>query len=311
MAGRGPPRSSQPALCDIRTRTLRDLRGRALRDHAPELHGVRCDNGQVPLALLALFLVVAVLLVVRAANRDRRDYREFKILTSTRERQLVFAKWLRESFLLNGGIAAAVLLASWNFIGPASRSALSWPPMHWLNTQLSAGFGIGVAVGAALAAVVVLVLPVFLLRRQASRDQFAEIPAIGDVAALLPRTRGELKYGAALSINAGIVEELLFRLGMPALLFGITGNGALSFLVAAVLFGLLHIYQKALGVIGATVLGIIFSLIYLLTGSIWVVIIVHALVDLRSLVLLPVVLHGVWRKTGAEAAVEPPPESRD
>jgi membrane protease YdiL (CAAX protease family) len=265
--------------------------------HQPP-HRSACHNWQVPLALLALFLVVAVLLVVRAANRDRRDYRRFKRLTSTRARQLVFGKWLRESFLLNGGMAAAVLLASWNFIGGASRSALRWPPVHWLHENLSAGFGIGVAIGAAIAVAVVLVLPVFLLRRQATQNPLAEIPSIGDVAALLPRNRAELKYGAALSINAGIVEELLFRLGMPALLFGITGNGALSFLIASVLFGLLHIYQKTVGVIGATVLGLVFSLLYLLTGSIWVVIVVHALVDLRSLVLLPLVLHGVWRKTG-------------
>lgn len=243
------------------------------------------------LALLALFLVIAVLLVVRAANRDRRDYRRFKKLKTTRERQLVFGKWLRESFLLNGGIAVAVLLASWNFIGPASRSALGSPPLHWLHAHLSGDFGIGLAIGAAIALVVILLLPVFLLRRQV-----IELPAIGDVGALLPRTCGELKYGAGLSINAGIVEELLFRLGMPALLFGITGNGLVAFVVASVLFGLLHIYQKFWGVLAATILGLVFSAVYLLTGSIWVVMVVHAVVDLRSLVLLPLVVQGVWNK---------------
>ena len=90
---------------------------------------------------------------------------------------------------------------------------------------------------------------------------------------LLPRTRGEVKYGVGLSLNAGLVEELLFRLGMPALLFGILHNGALAFLVASLLFGLLHIYQKVWGVLGATILGLVFSAVYLLTGSIWVVIV--------------------------------------
>jgi membrane protease YdiL (CAAX protease family) len=241
----------------------------------------------VPFALLALFLVVAVLLVVRAANRERHDYRRFKRLKSTRERQLVFGKWLREAFLVNGGIAAAVLLASWTYIGPASRSALRWPPMEWLHTRLSGDFGVGVAVGVAVAAGILLVLPVFLLRRQVS-----ELSAIGDVGA-----RGELKYGVGLSINAGVVEELLFRLGMPALLFEIIGNGAVAFLIASLLFGLLHIYQKVWGVLGATILGILFSVLYLLTGSIWVVMIVHAFVDLRSLILLPLVVQNVWRKT--------------
>jgi membrane protease YdiL (CAAX protease family) len=204
----------------------------------------------------------------------------------------VFGKWLRESFLLNGGLAFAVLLASWPFIGAASRSALASPPVHWLHSHLSGDFGVGVAIGAAVAAVLVLVVPVFLLRRQVS-----ELPAIGDIGAMLPRTRGELKYGVGLSLNAGLVEELLFRLGMPALLFGITGNGVVAFVGASVLFGLLHIYQKFWGVLGATILGLVFSALYLLTGSIWVVIIVHALVDLRSLVLLPLLVQNVWRKT--------------
>ncbi|HEY5230420.1 MAG TPA: CPBP family intramembrane glutamic endopeptidase, partial [Galbitalea sp.] len=208
------------------------------------------------LALLALFLVVSVVLVVRASNRDRTAYRRFKRLKTTRERQMVLGKWLRESFLILGGLAAAVLLASWNFIVPASRSALTSPPLLWLHEHLSGDFGLGLGIGAAVAIGLVLVIPVFLLRRQVN-----ELPAIGDVGALIPRTRGELKYGAGLSVNAGIVEELLFRLGMPALLFGITGNGALSFLIAAILFGLLHIYQKVWGVLGAVILGLLFSVV--------------------------------------------------
>jgi membrane protease YdiL (CAAX protease family) len=254
----------------------------------------------VQLALLALFLVVAILLVVRAANRERTDYRRFKKLKTTRERQRVFRRWLRESFLINGGIAVAVLLASWNLIGPASRSALKSWPLHWFHESLSGGFGVGFSIVLAIIVAVLLVVPMFLLRRQVN-----ELPAIGDVGALLPRTRGELKYGVGLSINAGVVEELLFRLGMPALLFGITGNGLLSFVIASVLFGLLHIYQRFWGVLGATVLGLAFSALYLLTGSIWVVIVVHAVIDLRSLVLLPLVVQNVWNKLTDPPAPDP------
>jgi membrane protease YdiL (CAAX protease family) len=239
----------------------------------------------VQLALLALFLVVAALLLVRAANRDRRDYRRFKRLRTTRQRQLVLGKWLRESFLIFGGLAIAVLLASWNFIGPASRSALAWPPLAWLHTHLGGSFGEGLAIGAGGVFIVVMVVPVVLLRRH-----LTDVPAIGDIGSLLPRTRGELKYGVGLSLNAGVVEELLFRLGMPALLFGITGNGVLAFGIASLLFGLLHIYQKVCGVIGATLLGVLFALLYLLSGSIWLVMIVHALIDLRSLVLIPLLV---------------------
>ena len=240
----------------------------------------------MPLALLALFLVVTAVLLVRASNRERRDYRRFKRLTTTRERQLVLGKWLRESFLVFGSLAVAVLLASWQFIGPASASALAWGPIAWLRD----GVNVWVEAGVATVFLVVLLLPLALLRKQVG-----DVPAVGDIGALLPRTRGEVKYGIGLSLNAGLVEELLFRLGMPALLFGITGNGPVAFGLAALLFGFLHIYQKALGVIVATLLGLVFTLIYLLTGSIWIVMIVHALIDLRSLVLIPLVIGRVWK----------------
>ena len=47
-----------------------------------------------------------------------------------------------------------------------------------------------------------------------------------DIHALLPRNRGELRYGALLSVNAGVVEELLFRLAFPVLIFAATDSAA-------------------------------------------------------------------------------------
>ena len=98
------------------------------------------------------------------------------------------------------------------------------------------------------------------------------MPAIGDIRAILPRNRGELPYGAALGLTAGIVEELLFRLALPALLFGvlqgIPGAGALAFGIAALLFGALHLYQGPLGILFAFILGLLFTVLYLVTGSI-------------------------------------------
>jgi membrane protease YdiL (CAAX protease family) len=244
----------------------------------------------VQLALFSLFAVIAVLLVVRAARRDKVDYRRFKKLKSTRKRQKTFAKWLREAFFLFGALSLVVLLAAWQFVPLASEDALEWSPLAWLSTHLDRGFGQGIVIGVSIAFVLALILPVFLFRNRVD-----EVTAVGDIAALLPRTRKELIYGAALSLNAGILEELLFRLGMPALLFGITGNGILSFALAALLFGLLHIYQGVWGVVGATLLGLLFTLIYLLSGSILIVMAVHVLIDVRSLVLIPLVVRKVWR----------------
>jgi membrane protease YdiL (CAAX protease family) len=150
---------------------------------------------------------------------------------------------------------------------------------------LDGGVGIGLAAGAGVAFLVGLALPVLLLRGKVD-----EIPAIGNVQALLPRNRDELPYGIGLGISAGVFEETLFRLAMPALVFGIVGNGPVAFLAAAIVFGLLHLYQRWTGVLFATVLGLVLSSLYVLTGQIWVPIVVHALIDLRSLVLIPMAL---------------------
>lgn len=249
------------------------------------------ENGTMQLALLALLLVIIALLVMRAINRERREYGRFKRLRSTLARQKVYRKWLIESFLMFAGLTGAVLLASSQYVPAVLVDARGWRPLAWFIELLSGDVGLWVAGVLLLLFVVAMLLPLVLLR-----GELEEIPTVGDIRALLPRSRPELGYGAALSINAGVFEELLFRLALPALIFGIVGDGAAAFGIAAVLFGILHLYQGVVGVLASTVLGLAFSLIYVLTGSILVAIVVHVLVDLRSLVLIPAVMMRVRRR---------------
>ena len=248
---------------------------------------------RVDLQLIALLLVVVTLLVWRAVTRERREYAQFKRMRSTLARQKVMRRWLVESVLIMGGLSAVVLLAAWEYVPTALRDAQSWAPIaasrdFFFDTSI----GRGLAIGAVIGGLVALVLP-FILLRNTSPD---EVPKLGDIGALLPRTRGELPYGLGLSVSAGVFEELLFRLALPALLFGIWPNGPFAFVLATVLFGCLHLYQRAVGVLFATLLGIVFAYLYLVSGSILVPIVVHVLIDLRSLVILPLVLGKVWSK---------------
>lgn len=239
------------------------------------------------LALLALLIVTLVVLVWRAVTRDRRDYARFKRLRSTTLRREVFGRWILESILVLGGLSGALLLAAWPYVPIALRDARGWEflgDVPWgsdLTTWILVGFATALVIG--------MVLPILLLR-----GKLDEIPAVGDIRALLPRERGELKFGAGLALTAGVVEELLFRLALPALLFGVLGSGILAFLLAAVVFGLLHIYQGPQGMLFAFILGLLFTALYLLSGTILLPIAVHALIDLRSLVLIPVALGGAW-----------------
>lgn len=248
---------------------------------------------QMDMKLLALLLVVMTMLVWRAVTRERREYARFKRMRLTTSRQKVMRKWLVESLVVMGGLSAALLLATWDIVPAALAAGQEWAPIAASREFFAeTSIGRGIVIGAAIAVPLGVVAP-FILLRDADPD---EIPKLGDVGALIPRTRGELKYGAGLGLSAGVFEETLFRLALPAVLFGIWPEAPLAFLIATLLFGALHVYQKATGVIFATLLGAVLAYLYLVSGSILLPIIVHAVIDLRSLVLLPLVIGKVWSK---------------
>jgi membrane protease YdiL (CAAX protease family) len=257
----------------------------------------------VTLALLALLIVVLAVLLWRAVTRERRDYARFKRLRSTALRRTVFRRWVIDSWLVLGGLAGVTLLAASPYVPRALADIRTWGPLA--AVPYGTGSLAGILVGFAIGIVLVMVVPILLLRRRID-----EVPAIGDIRAILPRNRGELPYGAALGLTAGIVEELLFRLALPALLFGVLGGipgaGPLAFGIAAVLFGALHLYQGPLGILFAFILGLFFSALYVVTGSILAPIALHVLIDLRSLVLIPIALGGAWDlATPVRAPVRP------
>ncbi|MGN6325029.1 CPBP family intramembrane glutamic endopeptidase [Pseudolysinimonas sp.] len=245
------------------------------------------------LAFVALLVLVLAFLLCRAVTRERRSWRRFQRLTATRARQRVYRRWLIESVVIMGGISAVLLLATWPLLGRVLVDTQAWGPVATARDVLAGGVGAGVAAGAAVAFVAALLLPALLLRGKVD-----EIPAIGDVQALLPRNRAELPYGVGLGVSAGVFEETLFRLAMPALIFGIVGDGPIAFLAATVVFGVLHLYQRWTGVLFATLLGLVLSALYVLTGWIWVPIVVHALIDLRSLVVIPLALGTARQRVG-------------
>jgi membrane protease YdiL (CAAX protease family) len=247
-----------------------------------------------PWILGAILVALLAFMTFNAIRKNRRDYSTFKRQRSTKRRQKTFRKWLRQSFVNFGGAAVVMLILSWQFVEPLKRSVEEWGFVASARGAFADSGWVGPVV---LAAVVVLlgggaVLGIFLARSE------TEVPSLGDVQALLPRNRAELKWGAALAVNAGVVEELLFRLALPALIFGVTGSAVAAVAASILIFGLLHVYQGLPGIIGALVLGAGFMAIYLGTGSIVVAIVVHALFDLRSLVLIPMVVFGVHKELG-------------
>ncbi len=125
--------------------------------------------------------------------------------------------------------------------------------------------------------------------------QMKRIMANGDapntpLAALLPKTGDERFWAGLIALNAGLSEELFFRLVLPLLLVTLTGQPAIAFVLAVVIFGLGHAYQGLFGVIMTTIVGAMLGFIYLYSGNIWLAVAIHAGIDLWSLVVMPLLI---------------------
>lgn len=122
------------------------------------------------------------------------------------------------------------------------------------------------------------------------------------VSALLPRDRSEVLLGAAISVAAGIGEELFFRLLLPIVLAAFVG-GIAAVVIATLLFGLAHAYQGWRGVTVTTLVGVLFTAMYLMSGSLAVAMLFHVAIDLMTLVVRPV-LRGAWQAPAPSLAAD-------
>jgi membrane protease YdiL (CAAX protease family) len=51
--------------------------------------------------------------------------------------------------------------------------------------------------------------------------------------------------------------------------------------IQAGVFGISHLYQRVLGVVGTTLMGLAFGWLVIATGSIWIAVGIHVLIDAR------------------------------
>lgn len=106
---------------------------------------------------------------------------------------------------------------------------------------------------------------------------------------MLPTTARGRRGWAALSVTAGVTEEVTYR-GLVLLTLALllpTADPRVVVVVAAVLFGLAHAYQGWTGMLATALAGAVLAGLYLATGSLVVPMVLHVLVDLRALTLAP------------------------
>lgn len=103
--------------------------------------------------------------------------------------------------------------------------------------------------------------------------------ALGSLAHFMPRGIAERRAWSAMSVTAGITEELVFR-GYLLWLFALFVPAGWAIVLASALFGLQHAYQGLAGILRTTLLGAALCGLYLAGDSLLLPILAHILIDL-------------------------------
>ncbi len=157
-----------------------------------------------------------------------------------------------------------------------AEAARPWTALGF-NLQLNLWFALA-------AALTVLGIAVLLMQlRQVKNATQEEINGLkerfGKLSIILPQNGNELARFYGLSITAGIVEEILWRGFLIWYLSQFMPLWAAA-LVSVIGFGLAHAYQGIAHLPQVTAVGAAFTGLYLLSGSIWLPVILHAAVDI-------------------------------
>ena len=152
-------------------------------------------------------------------------------------------------------------------------------PITDLGFVAPGGTRFWIGVGLLMVLVAGLAYAVHLARQASESECNKQAESMGKLAKYLPHTRSELNTFYGLSVTAGVVEEIVYR----GFLFWYLSHVMplwLAVVASSVIFGFAHSYQGAGGALRCGLVGLAFGSYYVLTGSIWLPIIAHALFDI-------------------------------
>lgn len=168
-------------------------------------------------------------------------------------------------------VLAAVILVAWLAQGRSLPAlGLGWGS-GWLAWAL-----VAVALG------VVVMMALQTRGIAASRDTRAMVRAkLAGVREVLPHDAHEQTWFRAVSVTAGVCEELMFRGYVTWVIAAVAGPWVAAALTAA-LFGVAHLYQGLPGILQSSLVGVIMSAVVAAAGSLWPAMLIHAALDWGS-----------------------------
>lgn len=176
-------------------------------------------------------------------------------------------------------IALAALITAWYWLGR---------PLSDLGFVQAGGTGFYVGVALLLGACGLLLFGWRQSKAMTEDERSEQVQALGDLVHFLPRRTRELHAFFKLSFTAGVVEEIIYR-GFLIWYLGLVMPLWAAVVTSSILFALGHSYQGPGGVAKTGLIGLVFGAFYVLTGSIWLPIAGHILLDaLQGLTIIEV-----------------------
>lgn len=225
------------------------------------------DHGLVFVALVVVFPFVGL-----------HSYRRFLDRVAVEGEPELIREYQRTIFLWLGGLAVATISVWLAHRRPIE--ALFTTDRALVDAGLAYGMVAGIGIG-------ILMRPVLAVTNAKIASQFAE--TMKPVAAFLPKSRRALAWGLAVSIAAGVAEEIAYR-GFLIPYLSSMAPMWVSIVASSILFGAAHLYQGWVGVLATTVLGAVFAVVYMSTGTLLLPMLLHALIDVSAMVTAYVVL---------------------
>lgn len=221
-------------------------------------------------------------LLVVAPIWDFYDTRKLK-RNPTSEHKLRYYKTICTSLWIASALAVVALGFRPLFTTSPLRGDISWLLPHpWVRYLVEALI--------AILAIITVVLPIGIIiwKKLTRRQRKYSSAALKSFGYFFPATWTERRWWVFVSISAGVCEEILFRGFILHYLhvFPWTVNLTVALLISSVIFGFNHLYQGAGGVAGTAMVGFLFGLLFLLTGSLLLPMIIHGVMDLRILAVL-------------------------
>jgi uncharacterized protein len=218
----------------------------------------------MPHPSIFIFLILLILILALPLNSALAGRRIRSQPATSRTQTLRYARTIVVLWSVTALAAYALRLHHLNFADVGVRAP-----------HFPAEFGLGL---------VVLVAPALASLVRAPRSLSPEYAEA--LRAIVPVASTQWVWFVALAATAGVCEEFLYRGYALTLIAALTGSIAMGVVASTLAFGFAHAYQGTTGIVGATVSGLLYASIFLLTGSLYPCMIGHFVQDIAGALVL-------------------------